>query len=420
MHGADPAAQSANAVFFRNETEACEALLTRIARRQSPDAWFWSSVSGASDADAAQHVVGVIEKLLQGPAAWSAVAAAVQAAIEPDDPVALLGPLSEARARQWLSMIGGGKTAPQVLAPVRFAGPMSAAIARAVAALGPEDPRTVWLAALGVVRARPSDLERGVVVSRARASVRAIDPPRRKSPQLSLDREETLRPERGHGATIDRAEAQTDARSLSADSPQRPAGPGGGDGRSAAAANDVSDGGPRGGSPDAEPRGRSQPEHGTIPDRCLGAATAGAGLYFLLNAVRYLKAPHDGLDPWFLAHLLRRMAHHAGVAADDPILLWTRVTLDQDDPEEIDERLLRLCALKIRRWCWRDGRIAAREVICRPGRVTLTATDLDVSLALDAIDIRIRRIGLDLDPGWVPWFGRVVRFHYLPAGELHA
>jgi hypothetical protein len=26
--------------------------------------------------------------------------------------------------------------------------------------------------------------------------------------------------------------------------------------------------------------------------------------------------------------------------------------------------------------------------------------------------MRIRRAGLDIDPGWVPWLGRVVSFHY--------
>jgi hypothetical protein len=174
------------------------------------------------------------------------------------------------------------------------------------------------------------------------------------------------------------------------------------------------------GTEDVKPRGPSGEESGMRPDRCFGAATAGAGLYFLLNALRHLKTADDRFDRWFLAHLFRRLADYAGIAGDDPILLWTRVTLDEDDSTELDERQLRLWTLRIRRWCWRNGRIAAREVICRPGRVTLTASDLDVSLALDAVDIRIRRIGLDLDPGWVPWFGRVVRFHYLPAGELHA
>jgi hypothetical protein len=28
------------------------------------------------------------------------------------------------------------------------------------------------------------------------------------------------------------------------------------------------------------------------------------------------------------------------------------------------------------------------------------------------VSLAVRRAGLDLDPGWVPWFGRVVGFHY--------
>jgi hypothetical protein len=31
---------------------------------------------------------------------------------------------------------------------------------------------------------------------------------------------------------------------------------------------------------------------------------------------------------------------------------------------------------------------------------------------LSAADLRIRRAGLDIDPGWIPWFARVVTFHY--------
>ena len=28
------------------------------------------------------------------------------------------------------------------------------------------------------------------------------------------------------------------------------------------------------------------------------------------------------------------------------------------------------------------------------------------------LDLDIRRAGLDIDPGWLPWLGRVVRFRY--------
>jgi hypothetical protein len=32
---------------------------------------------------------------------------------------------------------------------------------------------------------------------------------------------------------------------------------------------------------------------------------------------------------------------------------------------------------------------------------------------MSSVRLEIRLAGLDLDPGWVPWLGRVVSFHYL-------
>jgi hypothetical protein len=59
--------------------------------------------------------------------------------------------------------------------------------------------------------------------------------------------------------------------------------------------------------------------------------------------------------------------------------------------------------------------------LCQPGLLRATAGHLDLDLHSMTIDIRIRRSGLDLDPAWVPWLGRVVRFHYprLPQRPAH-
>jgi hypothetical protein len=45
-------------------------------------------------------------------------------------------------------------------------------------------------------------------------------------------------------------------------------------------------------------------------------------------------------------------------------------------------------------------------------RLWATETHLDLDLETTSIDLALRLSGLDLDPGWVPWLGRVVRFHY--------
>ncbi|HEY2289287.1 MAG TPA: hypothetical protein VGM86_01180, partial [Thermoanaerobaculia bacterium] len=74
-----------------------------------------------------------------------------------------------------------------------------------------------------------------------------------------------------------------------------------------------------------------------------------------------------------------------------------------------------------RRWCRRRAGIGLADLVQRPGQVIATRTHLDVFLDPRQVEIRVRRAGLDLDPGWVPWLGRVVRFHYeQPLEIFHA
>ncbi len=53
-----------------------------------------------------------------------------------------------------------------------------------------------------------------------------------------------------------------------------------------------------------------------------------------------------------------------------------------------------------------------RRMVNRSGYVAVTPTHLDVTFDQKALDIGIRKAGLDIDPGWVPWLGRVIYFHY--------
>jgi hypothetical protein len=63
-------------------------------------------------------------------------------------------------------------------------------------------------------------------------------------------------------------------------------------------------------------------------------------------------------------------------------------------------------------WCNRYTEFTLQELVCRPGRVLVTPTHLDVYFRLADADVRVRKGGLDLNPGWVPWFGRVVTYWY--------
>ncbi len=163
----------------------------------------------------------------------------------------------------------------------------------------------------------------------------------------------------------------------------------------------------------------------THPWHIYGLPTHAAGLFFLLNALarigieQAIGSGDAAAVPDFVPRILARLAMHSGVVPDDPIALWLASVIGDEPNTAPADRLLRVWVLAVRRWCWRNGKITVREIVARPGIFSVNRTDLDVSLPLEEADVRIRRIGLDLDPGWLPWFGRVVRFHYPYRQELH-
>ena len=141
--------------------------------------------------------------------------------------------------------------------------------------------------------------------------------------------------------------------------------------------------------------------------------TAAGGLLFLVPVLRGLGfagwlaevAGRRDMPQRIFLILLRRLA----VDGDDPIwqLFEPAPTPDLAADGEA-ARWLRSCRGHLRR---RVG-IGLHRLVCRPARLSLTPTHVDVWQDLDAVDLRLRRAGLDLDPGWVPWLGRVLCFHY--------
>ena len=288
---------------------------------------------------------------------------------------------------RWLAELGGADSAHA--APLRFSEAVSSGLMSAISAFGPDAPAVLWLASLAVITIRPASGESGAAVRIARASLRKL-----------LADSAMLKASFDHGVEALEAPKESSLAQAAATEglPQHP-------------------------TAFAQPSGRCIYEERSTPETlrdelCFGEPTSGAGLYFLVNALRYLQIQESHFSLLFLARLFLRIADHCNVETGDPVLRWAEVTAEQCEPEQIADRLLRIWMLKVRRWCWRNGRISMRDVVRRSGYVTLTRTDLDVTLAIESADVRIRRVGLDLDPGWVPWFGCVVRFHYRSQGEL--
>ncbi len=74
--------------------------------------------------------------------------------------------------------------------------------------------------------------------------------------------------------------------------------------------------------------------------------------------------------------------------------------------------MLRAALLAVGRVTRRLAHMGLRALVLRPGCLVATRTHLDIVFAASQADIRIRRAGLDINPGWVPWLARVIQYHY--------
>ncbi len=154
-----------------------------------------------------------------------------------------------------------------------------------------------------------------------------------------------------------------------------------------------------------EPAPPSQP-HGEA------VATHWGGVLFLINALRRLDvesllaaAGHEAPSGW-------RMLHDLGVAfgmpPDEPMAQFlSEADLDTTTPPTL---LAQTMAAIEALYHQPDGLWPLP--LEQRARLWATETHLDLGLETTSIDLALRLSGLDLDPGWVPWLGRVVRFHY--------
>ncbi len=76
------------------------------------------------------------------------------------------------------------------------------------------------------------------------------------------------------------------------------------------------------------------------------------------------------------------------------------------------EKLVRIWVLVLRRRVWRAARMNWAEMAKRPGEINATRTYLEITMPQSALEVRARKAGFDLDPGWLPWLNKVVLFHY--------
>ncbi len=174
------------------------------------------------------------------------------------------------------------------------------------------------------------------------------------------------------------------------------------------------------------------PQVGTIPRQPRRAAPSTAALPSLPWLRDAVFSPHAGA--LWLVNLLQSvgfgvaepslgMVHAvlgglfrtAGLHPDDP--QWAVLVPDEAPPPD---HLARRWQLRARRALRRHAGLSVAELVHRPGWITLTLTHADIVFPMDAVDLSARRRGLDCDPGYVPWLGRILRFHFVARADWPA
>jgi hypothetical protein len=461
---AGAAAAAADAVWFADELEPCVLLAVHAAGGRPPAGWFWPRAvagwqSSGTAAEAVRCALQAASQLPEGPAAVAQVVAALLAAglldraleaLRPEDGPPLLAqcgwqPAAGTGAGEHAGPRTGSPAGPPSgpHAPLRPHGAGSAAaraaahapqLARWSARWGAGDARTLWLAAALLAATQPALAGDGSLGVRAGAWLRRVHAlPARPAAADGQGVEGTHTPPRT-GRSVDAAPsgahdnsagsrpgggaAQRSADYVSPSNPPGMTGPAPAAGtRPAATSPDQSQlhksghgtadepAAPR---PEADLWWRGLPLH----------ETRAAGIWFLLPLLRQLGlAAHLAAHPELAAAglgwcVLEEVAQRLAVPVGDP--LWRELAPPRT-PAGDCAKLMRAAGAwcdQVETWCAEQATLSLADIVLRTGWLYTTRTHVDLFFDLGAVDLRVRRLGLDLDPGWVPWLGRVVTFYY--------
>jgi len=162
--------------------------------------------------------------------------------------------------------------------------------------------------------------------------------------------------------------------------------------------------------PEAAPDQPAAP-HGEV------LATGWGGVLFLINALRRLNIETlldaEGPDAPTGWRLLLALGTAYGLPDDEPLALFL---VRQDLETTVRPEFLAPLLEGIEAMYRPDGPWPLP--LAQFARLRASETHLDLDLDATSADLAVRLAGLDFDPGWVPWLGRVVAFHY-PAMPTH-
>ena len=440
LHGSDPSADTAPVVYFRSSLEAPILLALRLCRGEPIQGWFWSvAVPTWQPATPPQQAM---RQILRGtfllPGGVAAVAQFVQALVLAQASAPLMASLGRQDGPLLLQACGwaaaaagppnGGRTA-------ELPAPWRSTLLDAICQWGAGDGRTLWLGAMALVAINPSRLADPMLLDQADAVIGQLLTSRLAAATAAAAQQPQVHqapqgPWHAEAPPTGRL-APNPAGGASHRKPQLGEAPGTpaqrhDDPLPTALAPAAS---PRGASP-SKPNGADQPQ----PTPALNLAplvwsglppcnTSYAGFLFLIPLLSQLNIEawldhHPQLLEWdWPRHLLMRIAAQLGIPPEDPVLAALAADGLEPGPQAVVlNSISRHWSKILRRWSQAPGRLSLAALVRRPGSLVWQRTHLDLYFDHRQAEIRVRRLGLDLDPGWVSWLALVVQFHYRSGG----
>lgn len=152
-----------------------------------------------------------------------------------------------------------------------------------------------------------------------------------------------------------------------------------------------------------------------------------AGFLYFINWLRDFDGIHDlpaPFSPWLWLALLQRdccRTWHVPLDESLQLLLLEISGLGEQDVHESDTEFFAASLRAAREFLQRrlrDFHLEHHDWLAVPARVQIEQAYLQVHADESAVRLDLRLAGLDLNPGWVPWLGRVIYFHFGQYPEL--
>lgn len=401
VHGADFRAVGAQAVYFHDRLDAVIALSRQLARGASGGtvrAWYWAQAIPGWRPDltpeqGGRFLLGVLLNLGHGvqflAQAFQRLMEArcldgiLHAVREQDGPVLL-------QRCDWFTsdpVQAGGSVQSATAGSLPFPRMWQSVLKQWVIRWGPSDSRSMWLVGLALQNRRSEDMSSAELRVLAEPLLGAIaDSADGLLPSTERSEDRVQYGNREPSTMVQMEESEESAV--------------------------------------AEDAGRS--------DRSL-VYTAYAGFWFLVPLLtragfdRAIQDHPEWIDTGVPHRLLSSLADRLAIPLDDPVRLWLSHEAADGSDGKVSIRDTELMGdidtivsgwrRSMRRWCRFHARLGLANVVRRPGWIVWDRTHVEVWMPLSRVDLRIRRAGLDLDPGWVPWLGRVIRFYYEAEGR---